>query len=185
MKKAYSIREYRDGDEKGILELTEAVYGKVADEAQWLKLWRWMYDDNPAGKARIYLAEHNGRIISQRTVIPLRMKIGEKITKGSQNVNLMTHPAYRNQGLFSALEELNLKKLEATGIEITYSFPSPLSYPGYMKFGWIDIYPTLSLIKLFKPKNVVARYVSNSFLSKIGAIAAKYVAIFFHRGRKV
>ena len=85
MKRAYSMREYTDGDQQGILELTKAVHGVVRGEEQWMRWWRWMYKDSPAGTGRIWLAKHNAKIVGQYALVPKNIKVGNKILKAYQN----------------------------------------------------------------------------------------------------
>ena len=85
MKRKWSIRAYKEGDEGGIFELDKAVHPSAAsDMEQWLKWWRWMYKDNPAGTGKIWLAEDDGKIVGQYAIVPVKVKIGNKVILSSQ-----------------------------------------------------------------------------------------------------
>lgn len=53
------IREYRDGDEKGILSL----FKKVFKEDREVDYWKWLYLKNPAANSIIALAEDESKIV--------------------------------------------------------------------------------------------------------------------------
>lgn len=181
MKKAYSIREYKDGDEKGILELTEAVFGKVADETQWLEWWQWEFMDNPAGRARIWLAVHKDKIVGMYPLIWMNMKIANEIVKGSQNIDLMTHPNYQHQGIFYTLEKKALAEMEKERTYVTYGFPNDAAYPGHLKNAWFDVGTSRPLIKPLNLENILKRYVANKFLTKAGTLAGNLLINLLYR----
>lgn len=184
MKQKWSVREYKEGDEVGIFELCKAVYPEGDYEPEhWMRWWRWLYKDNPIGAARIWLAEHDGKIVGQYPLVYMKMKVGNKILKASKNLDLMTHPDYRYQGIFSKLERHALDEAEKEGVYITFGFPSPntASYPGHIKSGWFDVG---TMRPMFKPLNwvsVLKTRIKNNFLRSLVAIGASLVLKGFAR----
>jgi GNAT superfamily N-acetyltransferase len=165
MERRWSIRAYEKGDEKGIFELMKAVYPeKKYDQEKWMRWWKWMYMDNTAGDSRIWVADHDGKIVGSRSTILVKMEIAGDTVMASQNTDLMTHPDYRRQGIFSALEKKSFNQLKDEGICITYSFPSNMSYPGYMKS--------------------LKRRIKNKFLLKIYAVIGYLFINTFYRAKK-
>ena len=63
------FRNYRPGDEAGIVALLSLVFRKKR-ELDW---WRWYYCDNPAGKGLIRLALDQGRIVGHRALVPYQI----------------------------------------------------------------------------------------------------------------
>lgn len=167
MERAWTIREYREGDEKDILKLFEAIYGEVADKELWMRWWKWQFRDAPAGQARIWLADHNGEIVGHYALIRADMKVGSEIITASQNVGTMTHPAYRRQGIYSALEKRALSEEGNRGTHITFGFPNEAAYPGHIKRGFLDIGVIRAMLKPLNLENIVGRYVRNKLLSKV------------------
>jgi hypothetical protein len=56
------IRRYQLGDEQGINNLYNAVFGTDRSLAGW----HWKYDDSPRGATKlIYVLEDEGRIVGQ------------------------------------------------------------------------------------------------------------------------
>ena len=76
MQREWLLRSYQAGDEAGIFDLYRAVYPSVqCDKEQWLRWWHWLYRENPAGDAQIWLAEQDARIVSHYPMIPLKLKL--------------------------------------------------------------------------------------------------------------
>jgi len=181
MERAWSVRAYKNGDENGIFELTKAVHPeKIYNREEWMRWWRWMYTENPAGVSRIWVADHDGKIVGQYPLILVKMKIGREIITTSQNIDLMTHPDYRHQGMFSTLEKKALRETEKEGINITYGFPNEPAYPGHLKSGWFDVCPLQILFKPLNLDNILKKRITNKFLLKIGtAMGNLFIGIFY------
>lgn len=141
------IRPYQEGDENGILPLMKAVYG------QWhgLDYWQWKYKENPLGffPNWIWIAESNGKIVGHYTVIPVKMKIGNRDILAAQSVDTATHPDYRRQGIFENLAKNVYAEAYRDGVRLIYGFAnlprrvtseSGASYEGlHKKLGWTHL----------------------------------------------
>lgn len=185
MEKKWSIREYRDGDEKDILELYKAVYPeKEYDQEDWLKWWKWMFRDNPAGASWIWLAEHNGKIVGQYPLILMNLKIGKEIMRVSQNIDVMTHPDYQHQGIFSALERLSLQSAGREGVHITIGFPNEAAYPGHIKSGWFHICSLRMPVRLLNWENALRMRLRNGFLLKLAVLGGNLLFQVLYREKK-
>ena len=103
----YDIRPYRPGDEHGILETFNVVFGEGdADfEPRTLAEWEWAFVRNPAGR-RLWVAEHEGAIVAQCAALPYRVRIDGRESSITQGVDSMVHPDHRRglrrPGLFVA-----------------------------------------------------------------------------------
>ncbi len=185
MERKWSIRAYRDGDEAGIFELRKAVNPeREYDQDKWLRWWHWTFKENPAGSAKIWLAEHEDRIVGQYSLIFMYLKVGNTIIKASQNIDDMTHPAYRYQGMFSTLERKALDEVAKEGVHITIGFPNAAAYPGHMKSGWFDIATTRMLLKPLNWGNALKLKISNKFLLKPGAIGGNILQKVVYRAKQ-
>lgn len=186
MERKWSIRSYEKGDENGIFELMKAVpeYPTLEKE-KWMRWWNWKYMDNPAGVSRIWVADHDGKIVGSRSTILVKMKIAGEPVMGSQNTDLLTHPDYRRQGIFSALEKKSFDQLKDDGICITYSLPGPMSYPSYMKSGsFFDTHAVQTVIRPFNLENALKRRIKNMILMKICAVTGNIFINIFNRAKK-
>jgi GNAT superfamily N-acetyltransferase len=173
----WSARPFRDGDERGIFELWKAVYPELQhDRDKWMKWWRWMYRDNPAGPGHIWVAEHGGTIVGQYPLIFRQMKVGNDILKVSQHVDLMTHPNFRHQGIFTTLERTVLDEMRKQGVHMTICFPNVLSHPVLKKSGWFDVSTTQIMLKPLRWRNAIGLSIKNKLLS--GFLAVGAVLIF-------
>lgn len=185
MERKWSIRAYREGDEEGIFELDKAVHpSRTGDMEQWLKWWHWMYKDNPNGAARIWLAEHDGKIVGQYPLIFMKLKADNETLKVSQNIDVMTHPDYRYQGMFSTLERQALNEAEREGVCITIGFPNKAAYPGHIKSGWFDVATLGLMLKPLNWENTLKIRIRNRFLLNLCAMSGKVVNRMSYRPKK-
>jgi len=177
LEQKWSIRAYREGDEEGILELSKAVFpAKKLDREQWLRQWRWMYKDNPAGVGRIWLAEHNDKIVGQYAMIPIIINISDDVDTSAHSVDTMTHPDYRYQGIFETLAKKTYAEAAKEGIHIVYGFPNKNSHPGFIKkLSWFDISSLKTMIKLVNWEHIVERRIRNKLLSRLATPAISLV----------
>ncbi len=103
----YDIRPYRPGDEHGILETFNVVFGEGDPDfrPRSMEEWRWAFEANPAGR-RIWVAEHEGKIVAQCAALPFRVHVDGRRSSITQGVDSMVHPEHRRglrrPGLFVA-----------------------------------------------------------------------------------
>jgi GNAT superfamily N-acetyltransferase len=145
VKRDWSLREYREGDEEQILELHRIAMNK-SEDFQW---WKWMCQDGPAGPAAIMLAETKQGLVGHHASLPVFIKIGEKITRGGHGFAVMVHPDYRHQGIFKAMGIELSKSAEARSRSISYGSPNDQSRPGFTK--WlhnIDMFEIPLLVRI-------------------------------------
>ncbi len=102
MSKHFIVRSYRDGDEKGILDLLKPAFSIWGARENSLDYWRWKYLDTPLG-TDIVIAESGGRIIGVSHNIFLNLKVGDSMLLSSFSSDVTTHSDYRGLGVFSSL----------------------------------------------------------------------------------
>ena len=187
MSQIWSVRAYKEGDEDEIFELTKAVWEEqVPEKKQWMNGWHWMQIDNPAGISRIWLAEHDGKLVGQYPLILEDMKVGDEIIKGAQIVDTMTHPYYRRQGIAYTIGKKALSELEKEKIHLVYGFPNQSAYPLHMKSGWLDVCAFQVMFKPLNLKNILQKYfVRNRLLLDIFAAGGNLIIKAFFRSKKV
>lgn len=186
MKRNFSIRAYRDGDEEGIYELWKAVYpSEQRTRNEWMKWWHWMYKENPAGDGLIWLAEANGQIVAHHALIPVRYKVGEKIVLGSWGMDAMTHKDFRRQGIFETISNELLANAARIGIDIETGFPNKFSFPGLTnKLGWRKVTSTSVALIPFSWENTLRMKVNNKLISKITASGASIIYKAYYRNHR-
>jgi hypothetical protein len=93
----YEIRPYATGDEEGILDLWNRVFGagRADFRPRTLEEWRWRFLENPAG-TRIFVAvEGAGKVVAQYASIPVRTLLEGREAIFGQIVDSMVDPAHR------------------------------------------------------------------------------------------
>jgi hypothetical protein len=187
MDKTWLIRDYEEGDKDEIFELTKAVWGKdVPEKDRWIKGWKWIHIDNPAGASMIWLADDDSKIVSQYPVILENMKIRDKILKGAQLIDTMTHPKYRRRGMCSTLGKKALNEIENREIHLVYCFPTQQVYPLHIKYGWLDVCAFQVMVKPLNLKNILQKYfVRNRLLLNIFTMGGNLIIKVFFRSKKV
>lgn len=93
----YEVREYRPGDEHGILEAFNRIFAKVDPSfvPRTLEQWRWQFLGNPSG-LRIWLCiTPQGRVLAQYAGVPQRMRIEGEPACFSQSVDSLSDPEFR------------------------------------------------------------------------------------------
>ena len=87
---SFVVRRYREGDEKGIVNLMSLCFGKT-DFDYWMKHWVWEYKENPFGKDQLWIAEHDGQIVAYHAHVPVNLKVGKQVLNGCIGADSMTH----------------------------------------------------------------------------------------------
>jgi hypothetical protein len=95
----WHVREYRPEDIEGV----RGLFGEVFHHDWPIEHFLWKFKDNPAGSGIIILAEYSRQIVGQYALMPTWLRLGNEVVFGAQSVDTMTHPDYRNQGMFTVL----------------------------------------------------------------------------------
>ena len=98
------IREYKSGDEKGILNLFNEIYTASREE----EYWRWQFMENPWGESVIVVAEEDSKIIGQCTLIPTKIIINDKEILAGHSVDTMISKEYRGKGIYEKMAKKSL-----------------------------------------------------------------------------
>jgi hypothetical protein len=125
----WEVRKYRPGDEAGINDLYERVFGTRRS----LEEWRWKFLQGPLEKpSLIYLAHDGNRIVGQYAVLFSRFLFGGREVRAAQPVDNMIDPACRQglgrsrmeQTLYREIGNDPLQEVTALG----YGFPNREHY---------------------------------------------------------
>lgn len=123
------IGPYAPGDEEEILR----VFQKVFQVARSPDAWRWQYAENPAGLHCFLARTEAGRVVSQFTGVPRRVRTPSGEAVFSEIVDSFTDPDYR-QGLkkpgwfastcYAFVDHFGRPDRES----IMYGLPNPMAY---------------------------------------------------------
>jgi hypothetical protein len=117
-------------------KLHMAVYNRQQPEDFFVKKYNTAY----TGVMHIGFIAFNdtGMAVAFYGVIPCFLQHAERILRSAQSADTMTHPQYRNQGLFVKLANLTFNLCKANGIQLVFGFPNQNSLPGFInKLGWV------------------------------------------------
>jgi len=118
-----------------LAKLHEAIYARTPAAQYFVKKYSTAY----TGSKYIGFLAYNeaGMPIAFYGVIPCFLWHRGKVVLAAQSADTMTHPNYRNQGLFVQLAQLTYELCKAEGIQLIFGFPNENSLPGFVdKLGW-------------------------------------------------
>jgi len=131
----YCVKRLSINNLNDVTTLHTAVYGKMPPADFFLK----KYGTDHTGIAYIGFIAYNKQMlpISYYGVIPCFMSCDSKSILAAQSADTMTHPEYRNRGLFVELAQQTLELCRNEGIRIVFGFPNQNSLPGFIhKLKW-------------------------------------------------
>jgi hypothetical protein len=134
-KKAYRIERLGKDNLDDLDRLYQAVYGKTPPPGYFQK----KYDTSYTGAEYLGYFAYNseGLAIAYYGVMPCFLQYKRDILLAAQSGDTMTHPAYRNKGLFVELCNLTIDLCRQTEVRLLFGFPNQNSYPGFVnKLGW-------------------------------------------------
>jgi GNAT superfamily N-acetyltransferase len=134
----WRLREGVETDVPGILECWAAAFAADGVEPMTPEHWRWKFLGSPIGSAKFFVADHDGRIVGYYAVIPQTFLIDGREHPGSIVVDVLTHPEYQRQGMFTKLGAYALAHCrDDPRFEFTTGYPiRPAVIPGHLKVGW-------------------------------------------------
>ncbi len=115
--------------------LDKAVYGVDRPGYSFQKKYATAY----TGAQYLGYLAYNGQNepVAYYGVMPCRLQYKDRILLAAQSGDTMTHPAYRNKGLFVKLCQLTVELCRREGVKLLFGFPNQHSYPGLVnKLGW-------------------------------------------------
>jgi GNAT superfamily N-acetyltransferase len=170
MEKRWVPRNYRPGDEIGILKLREKIWGNLEKEKLSPEFWKWQFMDNPAGKGFIQIADDTGTIVGHQPVVPTDFLIQGKRVKLAMSVDTMTHPGYQKQGIFTTLSTAVYEQAEKSSIDIIWGFPNENSRPGFIKnLEWSDVATLPVYASILRTENLLRQYLAFPRLNRMVA----------------
>lgn len=134
------IRPYSSGDEQQILEMDWVLFQDPWNKRN-LANWSWKHTgNNPAGKAIIYLMEHENRIIVHFAAIPYRLRVFGEDVLGSHSIGSMVLPEYQGKGLIKFVADKLFEDIVKKKITFSYGFPNVLAYDLHKRLmGYNDV----------------------------------------------
>ncbi|MCW5889100.1 MAG: GNAT family N-acetyltransferase [bacterium] len=160
-------------DAGAILALRREVFGDVDAHKLRPDVWRWQFQDNPAGAGWIRLADHEGYVCGQYAAIPTRFRVRGTERTFALSCDTMTHPRYQKQGIFVQLaRDLYDDVAREHGVDVVWGFPNDSSRPGFVgKLDWFDVHTFPIYVKPIESRHVLRRYLPSDGLARVlGAV---------------
>jgi len=117
-------------------ELHKAVYGS----ARPADFFQKKYDTAYTGAEYLGYIAYNRQdtAIAYYGVMPCFVQYANKVILSAQSGDTMTHPQYRNRGLFVELCNRTIELCREEGVRFLFGFPNQNSYPGFVnRLGWL------------------------------------------------
>lgn len=167
LKPTWTVRQYRPEDKAGALALMKDVAGHEPDTA----MWEWYIEHNPYGANLGWVADDHGRIAGKYGMIPMELQIKGKRMPVAQAVEIMTHPDYRRQGMFTVMGETVFAELPATGFQLAIGFPNDAARPGHQKIGWKEVGWISAAMRPIRSGVMTGRLIKNPVLARLAGVA--------------
>jgi GNAT superfamily N-acetyltransferase len=163
------FREGTVGDRDAILALRELVFPDEDREKRHADFWQWEFVDGYAGGGRLFVAEVADKIVGHFAFVPQYYTAGESV-RGALAVDVMTHPDFRRQRVFSRLAAFSADRLRNEFQVITaFQIREPVM-GGMLAGGWRA---ALGIPILLKPLSL--RGIARDFGLPFGAHATETV----------
>jgi hypothetical protein len=136
----YEIIKLKKDDFEILIPLMQNCFGMDVN----IDYFKWKYIDNPAGLVEGYYAKHitTGEVAAYYGVIPQNYIIQNEKQKWFQSCDTMTHTNHRRKGLFQKLANHCYSELTKSNNLVIIGFGGSESTPGFIKFGWKQIFNT-------------------------------------------
>ncbi len=119
------VRAATESDYPAIASLLDTIF-EPRPYDQRLTLWHWRYDANPAKTGSIppfVVGEQDGKIVGVHGLVPLRIKVGERLLVASCSCDLGVDPGARSAGMKLKLKTLS-KELSPLHISTSANEPA-------------------------------------------------------------
>jgi GNAT superfamily N-acetyltransferase len=134
----YRVERLGSDNLKDLDALYTAVYGHASHE----QFFPAKYDTVYTGAAYLGYFAYNGEntAIAYFGVIPCFLEYAGRLILAAQSVDGMTHPDYRNRGLFLELVRLTIDLCRKEKVSLLFGFPNQQSQPAFInRLGWTQI----------------------------------------------
>ena len=145
----------RDGD----AELVSDLVTRMSGDGPRLRLrdksgdyYRWMYEQNPAGRAFVHSARLGDRIVASFALAPKVFVIdGEQVLVG-KTMDMFTDPEWQGRGLMRRCTDTVFDEAADAGLPGWYVTPSVNSYPIFTgRWGYREEFSLVYRLRVLRP----------------------------------
>lgn len=119
----YTIREFRESDLPGVIQLQHPYEGDGCDKLQNVaSIFRWLFQNNPHSIQQVLVGVDNQeRIVAHYAVVPFQLIKGGATLLGGLPCKLVVAEDFRKTLLFRDLELTLLKQYKSAGLDFLYA----------------------------------------------------------------
>jgi GNAT superfamily N-acetyltransferase len=133
----FEIVPYEPSRRGDFLALMRQVYGGEGWSEQEFD---WWFEQNPTGHFILNLADSGGETIGAAAQSFARMVLDGREAEATFTIHVMTGPAARGKGVFSALQLHNDDEAASAGARLALGFTNPAAGPIFVgKLGWDEL----------------------------------------------
>lgn len=178
----YNIREYKEGDGKGIVSLFNQVFVGDRDE----EYWRWQFMENPTNKPIIVVAEEDSEIVGQCTLLPTYMIVkGEEMLSG-QSIDTMIKKEFRGKGMHGQMANKSYEIGVSDGIKFRIGFPSQLALRGLLGgIGGSFVTDINLFMNPYRIDNFLISVVKSKFIAKVLSVPLLLLMKLIFKEKKI
>jgi GNAT superfamily N-acetyltransferase len=136
-KEKLTYREAQLEDFDGVLRLINLVQPHIPWSQDYFD---WQFLNNPAGRARIWIAEHESEIIANYVAVPHLFQADDRTTTAWMVQDVMTHPDFRGLGVMHELSRMCRETLCVSEHPVNYTFPNERSHNSFIRRGWKEAF---------------------------------------------
>jgi len=174
--KAWTIRDGSENDLKEILSVRKAVFGETEKDKLDPRFWKWEFSERSEGKAFIYIAEEEGRMIGHFADLPRRFSWNGQVVLGTLSLDLMVHSDFRRKGIFLEMGAYAAKRVKENKALFMTAFPiRPETIKGLVKIGWKAVAELPVMVYPILFQGIVDLYVHFPPLSLLVGGAARFL----------
>lgn len=141
------FREGTGADRDAILELRRLAFRDEDIEKPHADFWEWQFVDGYAGPGRFFVAESADTIVGHFAFVPQTYAARGEDIRGALACDVMTHPDFRRQRVFSRLAAFAADRLKDDFRIITAFQIREQVLPGMVSGGWTAATETEVLLK--------------------------------------
>ena len=131
-----------------------------ADRESFESKFQWIYRDNPAGPAIVWILHDEGsrRDVGLATIFPRLFRVRGRSVRAGIAGDLQVHEGHRQAGPALQLERAAVQGAWERGIEFMYGFPNALAEPVMKRIGYRRVGPRARYVKILRTAPYFARH---------------------------
>ena len=158
----------RAADRRAVLELLREHLAAMPEGAQAEARYRWLYLDNPHGRAATSLASdrRSGHPVGLTSLFPRRVLVSGHLRKGAIGGDGFVRPDFRRRGIARALHQAAIQRMGHHDIEFMYGPPEPNNLKALLGAGSVVVGAVQRYVRALSPASLA------SILNPHGRVAA-------------